>query len=76
MSIPAQKLCMDVLSLPRASRVELAERILTSLEDKADKNAERSWKAVVRRRRAEIRSGKAKLRPAADVMRDALNAIS
>jgi putative addiction module component (TIGR02574 family) len=67
---------MDVLSLPRESRVELAERILASLEEKADKNVERSWKAVVRRRRAEIRSHKAKVRPADEVMRDALRAIA
>lgn len=76
MSTSAQAVCIEALSLPRQSRAEIAERILASLEDAADTKAEKSWKAVVRRRRAEIRSGKAKLRPAADVMRDALRAIA
>ncbi len=76
MSTVAQKLCVEVLSLPRESRVEIAERILASLEDKADSKAEKAWRAVVRRRRAEIHAGGAKTRPAEDVMRDALRAIS
>ena len=77
MSTVAQKICIEVLSLPRQSRAEIAERILASLEDnKADSKAEKSWKAVLRRRRAEVHSGKAKVRPAKDVMRDALRAIS
>ena len=76
MSTAAQKICIEALSLPRQSRVEIAERILASLEEKADKQAEKSWKAVVRRRSSEIRSGKAKVRQAEDVMRDALKAIS
>jgi len=76
MSTTAQKICVDVLSLPRQSRAGIAERILASLEDKADSKAEKSWKAVIRRRRAEIHSGRAKVRPAQEVMRDALQAIS
>ena len=76
MSTTAQKICIEALSLPRESRAEIAERILSSLEDKADHKAEKAWKAVVRRRRVEIRSGKAKVRPAEDVMRDALRAVS
>jgi hypothetical protein len=49
----AQKLCLEALSLPRQSRVEIAERLLASLEDKTDSKAERSWKAVIRRRRGD-----------------------
>jgi putative addiction module component (TIGR02574 family) len=67
---------MEVLSLPRRSRAEIAERILTSLEDQAESKAEAAWRALIRRRRAEIHSGKAKVRPAEGVMRDALRAIS
>ena len=76
MSTTAQKVCIEVLSLPRQSRAEIAERILASLEEKADSRVEKSWKAVIRRRRAEIHAGKAKVRPAQAVMRDALQAIS
>ncbi len=76
MSITAQKICIEVLSLPRQSRAEIGERLLASLEDKPDKKAEQAWNAVIRRRSAEVHSGKAKVRPAQDVMRDALRAIS
>jgi len=76
MSTGAQKICVEVLSLPRQSRAEIAERILASLEDRADSKAEKSWKAVIRRRRAESHSGRAKVRPARDVMRDALQTPS
>ena len=76
MSTSAQKICVEVLSLPRESRAEIAERILASLEDKADSSVEKSWRATIRRRRAEIHSGKAKVRPAHIVMRNALRAIS
>ena len=76
MSTAAQKVCIEALSLPRQSRAEIAERILASLEDKADSKVEKAWKAVIRRRRTEIHAGKAKVRAAEDVMRDALQAIS
>jgi putative addiction module component (TIGR02574 family) len=75
MSTTAQKICVEVLSLPQKARVEIAERILSSLEDQADSNAEKAWKAVVRRRSAEIHSGRAKVRPAAEVMKAALRAL-
>jgi putative addiction module component (TIGR02574 family) len=76
MSTTAQKIYMEVLSLPRQSRAEIAERILATLEEKSDSKAEKAWKAVIRRRRGEIHTGKAKTRPAADVMRKALRAIA
>lgn len=38
--------------------------------------AERAWKLEIRRRQREIREGKTKLRPASEVMRSALRAIS
>ena len=76
MSTEAQKICIEVLSLPRESRAEIAERILASLEEKNHGKAQTAFKAMLRRRRLEIRSGKAKVRPAEDVMRDALRSIS
>lgn len=75
MSTTAQKVSIEALSLPSKSRAEIAERLLASLEKEADNRATESWKAVIRRRRTEIRSGKAKVRPAEDVMRDAWRAI-
>ena len=77
MSTTALKICVEALSLPRANRVEIAERLLASLEnEKMNPKAERLWKAEIRRRRREIQEGKAKLIPADEVMRKALRAIS
>ena len=77
MSTTALKICVEALSLPRENRLEIAERLLASVEDaKASTRAERLWKAEIRRRRKEIREGKAKLIPAEEVMRNALRAIS
>jgi putative addiction module component (TIGR02574 family) len=71
MSTNAQRICIQVLSLPRESRAGIAERILTSLEEQAESKAEGASRALIRRRRAEIHSGKAKVRPAEKVMREA-----
>ncbi len=77
MSTTALKICIEALSLPRANRAEIAERLLASLEDKkATARAEQKWKVEIRRRRREIREGKARLIPADEVMRKALRAIS
>ena len=76
MSTTALKICVEALSLPRQNRLEIAERLLASVEDtKASTRAERLWKTEIRRRRKEIREGKAKLVPAEEVMRKALRAI-
>lgn len=77
MSTTEQKICIEALSLPRESRLEIARRLLLSIEEeKNDPNAEKAWKAEIQRRRREIREGKAKLIPAEEAMRNALRAIS
>jgi putative addiction module component (TIGR02574 family) len=77
MSSGDQKICIEALSLPRASRAELVHRLLASLEEELpDSHAEKTWKAEIRRRSREIHEGRAKTRPAVEVMRDALRAIS
>jgi len=75
MSTTSQKICIEALSLPRKSRAEIAERILASLEEEAGPKAEKAWKAVIRRSRAEIRSGKANPVPAEEALRRAHAAI-
>ena len=69
MSTTAQKVCIEALNLPRSSRAEIDERLLSSLDDNADAGSERVWKLGIRRRQREIREGKAKLLPADEVMR-------
>jgi putative addiction module component (TIGR02574 family) len=71
MSITAQKICIEVLSLPRKSRAEIAERVLASLEDRADKDVEKAWKREALKRYKAFKAGKIKARPHSEVMRDA-----
>ena len=52
MSTTALKICIELLSLPRDARTEIAHRLLVSLEkDKPDSKAEQAWKTEIRRRR-------------------------
>jgi putative addiction module component (TIGR02574 family) len=77
MSTNALKFCVEALSLPRKTRAEIAERLLASLEEEETPgSAEKAWKAEIRRRRREIREGKGRLRPADQVMRDALRVVA
>ena len=77
MSKTALKICIEVLSLPRDARAEIAHRLLVSLEkDAPDSKAEKAWKAEIRRRRQQVREGRTKLIPASEVMRKALRAVS
>jgi putative addiction module component (TIGR02574 family) len=77
MSNIEEQICTEALGLPRASRAELAERLLMSLEeDIPNFPTETAWKAEIQRRSSEIHEGRATLRTAEEVMRNALQAIS
>jgi putative addiction module component (TIGR02574 family) len=76
MTTTAQKVCIEALSLPQESRAEIAERLLSSLDQKMDAGFERLWKQEIRRRRREIRQDKAKLVPADEAMASALRAVA
>ncbi|MEO8433861.1 MAG: addiction module protein [Pyrinomonadaceae bacterium] len=49
----------------------LAQALIESLDDEVDANAELLWRDEIRRRDAEVRSGRAVLKPADQVLRDA-----
>jgi putative addiction module component (TIGR02574 family) len=71
-SITAQKICIDVLSLPRKSRAEIAHRLLVSLGEEVTSPAlEAEWKATAQRRLANVKSGKTTCRDAKDAIRAA-----
>ncbi|HEX3798410.1 MAG TPA: addiction module protein [Verrucomicrobiae bacterium] len=77
MTTTALEFCVKALSLPRQTRAEIAEHLLSSLEDdESFAHTEALWRNEIRRRRDEIRDGKTKLRPADKVMRSALRAIA
>ena len=57
----------DALSLDLQDRAALAERLLASLDDLTEEEAERLWAVEAERRLEEYRAGKAKAIPADEV---------
>ncbi len=71
MSTDLEQLKQDLLALPTDSRASLAHALIESLDDEVDLEAEVLWRDEIRRRDAEIRSGRAVLKPAEQVLREA-----
>lgn len=72
MSKTALKICIEVLSLPREARAEIAHRLLVSLEDESSSpEIEDAWKAEGERRYKNVKAGKTSVRDAKQAMRDA-----
>jgi hypothetical protein len=72
MSSTSQKICVEVLSLPRKTRAEIAHRLLVSLEDQLpSREIETAWKNTARKRLANIRSGKTTWRDAKEAVHNA-----
>ena len=59
------------LALPEAERLELAEALLVSLQPTDRPPFDESWREVIRRRSAELRSGAVKAVPWEEVKRQA-----
>lgn len=57
MSIAAEKMA-EVLALPEEDRALLAHRLIASLDDTIDADAETQWRDVIERRTREIEQGK------------------
>jgi putative addiction module component (TIGR02574 family) len=76
MSVTAEQVCLEALSLPRDARAELAHRLLTSLEtaDLADDVSE-AWRDEIERRREEFRTGRAQVVTADEALRRAEAAL-
>jgi putative addiction module component (TIGR02574 family) len=75
MSIALKKVEDDALKLPARSRARLAERLIMSLEETEDPQAEREWLVEIERRSIDLKSGKAAGVPAAKVFRNARAAL-
>ncbi len=69
MSVTAEKVA-EVLALPMQDRAYLARRLITSLDDVVDADAETEWQEVIDRRSREIEDGKVECRPVAESVRD------
>ncbi|NOT61058.1 MAG: addiction module protein [Acidobacteria bacterium] len=63
----------ELLTLPVSARAWLAQNLLVSLDEQPEEEEETDafWFDELQRRAAEIRSGQAICRPAADVLREA-----
>ncbi|MBI2929329.1 MAG: addiction module protein [Verrucomicrobia bacterium] len=70
MTAEAEKIALEVLTLPTAVRAFLAHRLIASLEDDFDDDAEAEWAAVIDRRSQEIEAGTVTCRPVAEVVKE------
>jgi putative addiction module component len=66
----------EALKLNPQARAELAEKLLRSLEELSEEEIKRLWAEEALRRDAELDAGKALMRDAEDVFKDARARIS
>jgi len=75
MASTVDQVATDALGLPMHSRVLLVEKLLASLAGEIDPTAERTHLNEVRRRRNEVRAGRAKLVEGDEAMRQVRSAL-
>lgn len=75
MSSALKKIEDEVLKLPARSRARLAERLIASLEEVAEPEAESAWRAEVEKRSLELLQGDVKGIPANKVFKKARTAL-
>ena len=75
MGSPARQIESKAMKLSPRERARLAERLISSLDDEIDADAEAAWIREGERRLDELRSGKVRGRSAASVFRRARAAI-
>ena len=71
MTRPARELESKALRLSRRERARLAQRLISSLDQKADADVEKLWLQEAERRLRELQSGKVVGIPAEKVLRKA-----
>jgi putative addiction module component (TIGR02574 family) len=75
MTIALKKIQDDALKLPARSRARLAKRLIMSLEEPADPDAEQAWLDEIERRSAELKEGKVTGTPVGKVLKKARAAL-
>ena len=71
MATELEELKEDLLALPVHFRASLAQALIASLDEGYDEDAETLWLEEIKRRDNEIRSGRAMLKPADQVLTEA-----
>lgn len=61
----------EALRLPLRKRAQLAEHLISSLDEEEDPEAERLWIEEAERRYQEYKQGKVKVKPSAIVFKEA-----
>ena len=75
MSSNLDQLTADAMKLPLRDRVQLAQRLVSTLDDEVDTGAEALWFAEAERRLEELRSGKVEGIDADEAFRSAREAL-
>jgi putative addiction module component (TIGR02574 family) len=75
MARPARQIESKALKLAPRERARLAERLIASLDDEADADAEAVWVREAERRLDELRTGRVKGRSAASLFRKARSSL-
>ena len=75
MANPARELESKALKLSPRERARLAQRLISSLDQEVDADAEKLWLQEAERRLGEIKSGKVAGNPAEQVIRKARSAL-
>ena len=75
MSTNLDQLTADAMKLPLRDRVQLAQRLISTLDGEVEADTEALWFAEAERRLDELRSGKVQGIPAEDVFRKAREAL-
>ncbi len=60
MDTPFDEIAADAMKLPLRDRVRLAQRLVSSLDDRVETDVEKLWGAEAERRLEELRNGRAK----------------
>lgn len=69
MSIPAEKVA-EVLAMPKKDRAFLAHKLIISLDETHDPDAEKEWIEVIQRRSKELHEGKVEARPIEESLKE------
>jgi putative addiction module component (TIGR02574 family) len=75
MANPARELESKALKLSRSARARLAQRLISSLDQKTDADAEKLWLKEAERRLGELESGKVAGIPAEKVIKKARSSL-
>jgi hypothetical protein len=76
MAISVEELTEAVLALPSAARVELADRLVESLDPIKDQEVMQLWVAEAARRRDEVRNGLVKTIPGPEALERVRRAVT